>query len=322
MSRLGIGVWRASEQVRRRAYRTQLAQSLRRRLGIADPTITRPIFLVGTVRSGTTYLARCVGEHPAVLLAGFELLREWMEIAPVEIAGPGVTGADCPAAEGDDLDETALAAIRDGFAALHVRKGGWRHTRLMNKNPHLWNKLGLVDRLFPDAHYLVSSRDLYSTVASTKRLWEKMYRDWGMKHYLPNDETACWSCAPPRDEAGLDPNRLFPGGDVAVLAEYWLRVYETIERKLAGRPRGFALRHAAFVEAPDETLGATFASLGLDGSASRLAEPVKRHRNQRWREILDRREIDRLDEIAPTLEARSARLTLAERALTSSGGAS
>ncbi len=309
------GPWRTFERARRRMYQTRAMQRARRGLRIASPAIMRPIFLVGTVRSGTTFLARCIGDHPAVMLTGFELLREWSDYAGVEIAAPGLDHANCTAADGRTLTDDQVATIRQRFDALHVRKGGWKHTRFMNKNPHLWNKLDLVDRLYPDAYYVVTSRDLFSTVASTKLLWDKMHRDWGLRYFLPHDPSACWSCSPPLDKHDLDPARTFPGGDVAVLAEYWLRTYETIEKKLAGRPRVVTLRHAQFVVEPRETLETVLSALDLPVLPHHLPEPVKRRRNQRWREILTRDEIDRLGEACTQLAPRIGKLTLAEVAV-------
>lgn len=312
---LGARPWRAFERLRRRAYRTKLMQDARRRLGLVPPAIRRPIFLLGTVRSGTSFLARAIGAHPAVLLTGFELLREWVTYAEVEIAAPGLGCAHCRPAQGDGRSEHELAAMRQRFAALHVRKGGWRHTRFFNKNPHLWNKLSLVHRLFPDACYVVTSRDLVSTVASTKRLWEKMHRDWGIRYYLPPEADRCWSCAPPLTDRALEPARTFPGGDVAVLAEYWLRTYETIEAALAERDHVVAVRHAALVSNPRAALERVFAGLALPALPHHLPEAIQPRRNQRWREILRREEIDRLAQTCSLLAPRIARLTLAERGL-------
>lgn len=169
----------ALERARRWVYRRQMFQSL----GFPASPLRRPIFLVGTVRSGTTYLGRCLGDHPQVINAGFELSQEWYELAGLEIATPGLPCVHCPPAVPEAVAGRE-EQVRAGFAQLHMDKGGWRGTRLFNKSPHLWNKLPLVRALFPDAVLLISSRDVWSTVASTKRLWEKVARDRGIKHYL------------------------------------------------------------------------------------------------------------------------------------------
>ncbi|MFL6200255.1 MAG: sulfotransferase family protein [Thermoanaerobaculia bacterium] len=294
----------ALEKARRRLYRTRLFQ----RLGLPAPPLRRPIFLLGTVRSGTTYFARCVGDHPQVINAGFELSKEWHELTGVEIATPGLPCVHCPPA-GPEAVAGREAQVREGFARLHSVKGGWSGTRLFNKSPHLWNKLPLVRALFPDAVLLVTSRDLRSTVASTKRLWEKMEKDWGVKHYLPEDTEACWSVQ------GPDPARLFPGGDAAVLAEYWLRVYEGIEREAGGFQTVLPVRHQAFVEDPLGVLRAVERAAGLRTAGyPRLAE-MQHDRNRRWPEILTPGEQRAVDRFLEDHGERISRLRLAETEL-------
>lgn len=289
------------EHARRRLYRTRLFQ----RLGLPAPPLRRPIFLVGTVRSGTTFFARCVADHPQVINAGFELSKEWHELAGVEIAAPGLPCAHCPPA-GPEAVAGREDEVREGFARLHMAKGGGSGTRLFNKSPHLWNKLPLVRALFPDAVLLVTSRDLRSTVASSKRLWEKMEKDWGMTHYLPEDPETCWS------REGADPARLFPGGDAAVLAEYWLRVYETIEREAGAFQAALPVRHQELVDDPHGLLRRMEQAAGLRSAAyPRLAE-MQSDRNRRWPQILTAAERRSAERFLEANGDRIARLRLAE----------
>ena len=289
------------EKARRRLFRSQAFQ----RLGLSAPPLKQPLFMVGTVRSGTTYFGRCVADHPQVINAGLELSKEWHELAGVEIATPGLPCTHCPPA-GPEAVAGREEQVRAGFARLHMVKGGWSGTRLFNKSPHLWNKLPLVRALFPDAVLLVTSRDLRSTVASTKRLWEKMEKDWGMKHYLPEDPEACWSVQ------GLDPARLFPGGDAAVLAEYWLRVYETIEREAGAFLTALPVRHQAFVEDPHGVLREVERAAGLQAADyPRLAE-MQSDRNRRWPQILTAEEQRSVDRFLEAHGDRIARLRFAE----------
>jgi hypothetical protein len=294
----------ALEKARRRLFRSRAFQSL----GLSAPPLRQPIFLVGTVRSGTTYFARCLADHPQVINAGFELSKEWHELTGVEIATPGLPCAHCPPA-GPEAVAGREERVRDGFARLHATKGGWSGTRLFNKSPHLWNKLPLVRALFPDAVLLVTSRDLRSTVASTKRLWEKMEKDWGVRHYLPEDPAACWSTPP---IPGPDPARLFPGGDAAVLAEYWLRVYETIDREAGAFRTVLPVRHQAFVDDPHGLLREVERAAGLRSAAyPRLAE-MQSDRNRRWPRILTVEEQRSVDRFLEEHGGRIARLRLAE----------
>lgn len=296
------------EKARRRVYRTHLYQATRRRLGISAPPLEKPIFLVGTIRSGTTYFARCVADHPQVINAGFELSREWHELAGLEIATPGLPCAHCPPA-GPEAVAGREEKVREGFARLHLVKGGWSGTRLFNKSPHLWNKLPLVRALFPDAVLLVTSRDLRSTVASAKRLLEKLERDWGMKHYLPEEPDACWSVK------GPDPARLFPGGDAAVLAEYWLRVYEAIEREAGAFGTVLPVRHQMFVDDPLGVLRQAERATGLRAASYPRLSELQHDRNRRWPQILTPEEQRSVDRFLEAHGDRIARLRLAETEL-------
>lgn len=302
------------ERARRRLYRTRAFQETRQRLGLSAPTLRRPLFLVGTVRSGTTFFARCVADHPQVINAGFELSREWFELTGVDVATPGLPCAHCPPA-GEEAVAGRVEEIREGFARLHLAKGGWSGTRLFNKSPHLWNKLPVVRALFPDAVLLVTSRDLRSTVASTRRLWEKMETDWGAKHYLPEEPDACWSCVPPSPAGGLDPSRLFPGGDAAVIAEYWLRVYETIEREAGAFRSVLPVRHQDFVTEPLGTLREVERVSGLKQAVYPGLAEVERDRNQQWQTILNERESEAVEAFVETYRERIGRLRLAETSI-------
>lgn len=298
------------ERARRRLYRTHALQETWKRLGIEAPPLRRPLFLVGTVRSGTTYFARCVADHPQVINAGFELSKEWHELAGIEIATPGLACTHCPPA-GPEAVAGREQEVRDGFARLHRIKGGWSGTRLFNKSPHLWNKLPLVRTLFPDAVLLVTSRDLRSTVASTRKLWEKIEKGWGMKHYLPEDPDACWSWVADHP----DRSRLFPGGDVAVLAEYWLRVYERIEAEAGAFDTVLSVRHEAFVSDPMGVLRGVERAAGLRAASYPQLADLQTDRNRLWPQILTAEEQRSLDRFLETHGDRVARLRLAETEL-------
>ncbi len=302
------------KKARRFLNQNRLVRHARSRLGISAPVLRRPIFLVGTVRSGTTYFARCLEDHPQVINAGFELSREWYDLAGVDIATPGLPCAHCPPA-GPEAVAGRLDEVREGFAQLHLTKGGSSGTRLFNKSPHLWNKLPLVKALFPDAVLLVTSRDLRSIVASTKRLWEKVDADWGVKHYLPEDPAACWSCVPPAPGDNLDPSRLFPGGRADWIAEYWLRVYETIEREAAAFADVVAVRHEAFVTDPVGMLRTVEEAAGLRPEEYPGLAELQKDRNQRWRTILDERELADTEAFIEAHRGRIERLRLTETLL-------
>jgi len=250
--------------------------------------LDRPIFLTGTVRSSTTLVAKCLRSHPRVCypqLHHFELSPNWCELADIEISVPGTRKQTCPPLTAADATEDVCRRVRTGFARIHAVEGGSADTRLLNKNPHLWNKLPFIHRIFPEACLIVTSRDIVSTVASTRRLWNRKKRKGGIRHYLPPEPDQCWQCIWPDSSREVDPTRTFPDGNISTLAAYWLRVHQKIERDAALFKQSILVQHRNFIENPWECLNRTQEAMGLP-----LCEfPIPRidpSRNSRWRDLL------------------------------------
>lgn len=277
----------------------------------ANPPVLDPIFIVGTVRSGTTILAECLGEHPEVAwirgVFGQELSAEWRKWGGIEIAVPGLaSAAGCPPVAVAEATDDRHLRLQRGFAQLLRRQGAGK--RLLNKQPHLWNKLGFVHAVFPRARLVVTSRDLRSTVASTQLLWMRLAHAQGVAHYLPPAADACWSCVPPTPMGDVDTARLFPGGEIRVLAEYWLRVYEAIEDALGKFERPIAVRHRDLASRPRETVAALAAALDLTPVARAPSVELDPGRNDRWRRFLSSRERRELDAFIDEHRTRIVRL--------------
>ncbi len=193
-------------------------------------SIINPIFIVGTVRSGSTLLASWLEEHPLIKYVGFELRKIWHEIANIDIAmAEKPQSFHCPPMNSKDVSNKDSEQIRLDFANYFIKEGGNRNTRFLNKNPHLSNKLPFVHKIFTDSYLIVISRPIKNTVASIKWLWDWIYIKFGVKHILPTNPSYCWSCSPPAPIENINKVRIFPGGDVSVIAEYWLNTYEKIE---------------------------------------------------------------------------------------------
>jgi hypothetical protein len=252
-------------------------------------SLTCPIFLVGTVKSSSTITAQCLGEHPNVIyprLAHFELSPEWCELAEIDIAVPVTKKPTCPPLSASDATDKICQNVREGFAKILLEEGGNKDSRFFNKSPHLWNKLPFVHQIFPDANLIITSRDIWSTVASTKHLLIDVEKTFGIKHYLPPDPTQCWSCIFPTSPIETDPYRTFPGGDVSVLAEYWLRVYKKIEETANDFSLVFNIRHCDFTENPHAVLDEMFKALKLPKIEYSLPQKIDKSRNERWYDIL------------------------------------
>ncbi len=261
------------------------------------PTLVDPIFVVGTAKGGTTLLGQCMGQHPNVChptYAHFELSPEWCELAHIDISAPVTHRSNCPPLTEKDATEEICQNMRQGFARIMIEEGGSQKMRFLNKSPHLWNKLPFVQAIFADANLVIASRDIVSTVASLKESWARVTKFTQIKHYLPLDPEQCWSCIWPDSGEQLDPRRVFPGGDAAVLAEYWLRVYQTIEEHASQFKAVGVVKNREFTENPQLALRKVHQAINLPDVPYSLPTRLKQSRNQRWREILTAQEQESL----------------------------
>ena len=111
--------------------------------------------------------------------------------------GSPKTGTRCRCASAEDLTEERRDEIRSYF---QQRADGDRH--IINKNPHLSNKIGLLHAIFPSARIIHIVREELSVVASTKRGFDDMFD--GRNHcrvpflaYWPEEpELPCWYTVP------------------------------------------------------------------------------------------------------------------------------
>ena len=308
-------IWLHADWLRWRVYRTSIATKFRNRFDISPPAIRRPLFLVGTVRSGTTFIAEILGAHPCVQYAGFELSAEWMSLSDMEIAGPGLPAAECAPLWGNAATPEVQGDIQRGFSEIHLRKGGWRFSRMLNKNPHLWNKLSFIRGVFPDAGLIITSRDIRSTVASTKMLWIKMEKEMGVRHLLPSDRAYCWSCHLMADKDPIYKAGYRPGTDIWALADYWLRTYEMIAKHAAAFDAAVLVRQRDRVANPNAELMKVQKVLGLPLMDYPLPVEIKPNRNRRWRDLLDNDEKHTLEKFIEVNRQRIESLPLADTTL-------
>jgi tetratricopeptide (TPR) repeat protein len=113
-----------------------------------------PVFVVGMVRSGTTFVEQILATHPQVY--GASELRDMAQIAA---ALPGRLGVKSPypacmaAADGETMQLMADHCLR------RLTAGAGTAARVVDKMPHNFLHLGLVATLFPRARVIHCRRD-------------------------------------------------------------------------------------------------------------------------------------------------------------------
>ena len=109
--------------------------------------------------------------------------------------------------------------------------------RVLNKQPHLSNKLDYVLEIFPDAKIVHIVRDCQPMVASWLAV---MGEHPSLVVYLPEEKNPClWLLPKPDDETALAAlakhPRFFPGGGERLWVEYWRKTNVEIARQMDGR---------------------------------------------------------------------------------------
>lgn len=264
--------------------------------------LRRPVFVVGCMRSGTTILADLLGEHPEIVHCPFELRHIWSGSGGIPMASPKTKDRTCEHLTGEHLQDVSVDPLKRSLYAEYIDKKTDKseHARFLNKNPHLSNKVELAHAIFPDAQFIWIYRDLYRVTASLKRLFEyglQVKQTW---HYWPeksdSNTVRCWHCYFDESELDtLDKERLFPGGNIRYLAEYW---YETnrylweFTRKL-GPGKVLPIREEDLIANPKLQLAKITGFLGIR-LRTEYSVVMDASRNADWVKHLSKSELETL----------------------------
>lgn len=265
----------------------------------AAPTVpadlTRPIFLVGTMRSGTTVLADLLDGSRDIAYCRFELREVWSRVGGVQMASAKTRDTECRELSSKDANPEIAARLRPIFLnRARARQGKDPDARFLNKNPHLSNKLAFVTALFPDSQVISVHRDLPQVAASLKRLFSKVNAEKGAFHWWPEPSAGtqdrCWSAFHGEEArpATLPSERIFPGGRARYLAEYWFETNRAIAGFAAQGGRVLRIRQEELVEDPGRELARCFAHLELPLSIPpKAVAKLDPARNAEWLTVLD-----------------------------------
>jgi hypothetical protein len=154
----------------------------------SSPLKDRMIFLVGARRSGTNWLQRVVGAHPAVAVVPSETYLFSRGVAPLEARfHHGVRGS--PGTGFIYMDRHELVDSLREFcdrALIPFLRGSPGASRLAERTPEHVTCLDLIGRIYPDAHVVHIVRDgrdvarslLNQDWPSAPRTIEKAAEEW------------------------------------------------------------------------------------------------------------------------------------------------
>lgn len=251
--------------------------------------VHQPVFIVGCGRSGTTLLFEILSEHPdLVRTTGYpdgEDHEGWIRYGKCVMAGignvhhshygNGINGQQfCLHMTREDVTEDIIGDMHNYYWENILEKRGGK--RVLNKQPHLSNKLDYVLGIFPDAKILHIIRDCEPMVAS----WLSVMDDHpSLVVYWPKGEAlpCFWLIPKPSNAvalARLDRHeQFFPGGGSALWIDYWCNVNVGIERQMQGKTdQLLTIRYEDLLRKPNEILARITSFCGLRDHAFQIGQ--------------------------------------------------
>ena len=215
-----------------------------------EKRIIKPIFIIGCGRSGTTLLFNIFKKHPYLMgTTGYPDGEDhvgWIEHGKSFISGlgslPTIDGGHtgfhyCLHMDEQDVKPEIIESMTSYYYDDVLL--GNRLKIVLNKNPHLSNKLRYVRGIFPDAKFVHIIRDCLPVVSSWIEVMEHAQPNQVL--YLPETEYPCfWVLPAPENSARgtifKKEDRVYPGGGAAMLIDYWSTVNRNIPVQLWDSP--------------------------------------------------------------------------------------
>lgn len=212
--------------------------------------ISKPVFVVGCGRSGTTLLFDLLSQHPGLArTTGYpdgEDHDGWIEHGKCVMAGIGNIHSEkygngingyhaCLHMTAEDVTPEIMEAMHSYYRNAVLKND--RIRRVINKCPHNSNKLDYMLGIFPDAKIVHIIRDCEPMLAS----WIAVMNDHpALVLYWPEEEFPCfWLLPKPQASAELKRlarhKRFFPGGGAEMFIDYWRKTNLGIEKQMQGR---------------------------------------------------------------------------------------
>ena len=239
------------------------------------------IFLVGCMRSGTTVFAKTLATHPSVIWLQGELYDVWQYLGG---APCGINGQRCARLSDEGPAASAKKNMNDYFQWVMSRTKDSRKTCLLNKNPHLINKIAYVRAIFPEAKFLFLIRNIYAQSHSLLRmLVNQHYLQRKLHAYWPRHADGdCWQFIPQHNLPESFSDRILPTveGQVAenfrFIPQAWITLNATGLRDIMQlEPKSrFLVIYEDLIANPARVLSNVFTHLGIESSDATIARSI------------------------------------------------
>ncbi len=236
---------------------------------MAGLAVDRPVFVIGCGRSGTTMLFEMLKAHPGLAPTTGHPDGEdhvgWVTHGRAVISGiygnaeTGNTGealghACCLHMTAEDVTPEIRDAMHRYYREEVLRDQAGK--RVVNKCPHLSNKLGYVQAIFPDARIIHLVRDPVAMTASWINIMSLVP---DLTLYWPETAFPCLWVLPRKGDltdAVLARNdRFYPGGGLLRFADYWNAINGGIPIQATPfASQVLTVRYEDLIGRPDETL--------------------------------------------------------------------
>lgn len=269
----------------------------------AAAEVRSPVFIVGCGRSGTTLLFDLMKRHPGLVpTTGFPDGED--HVGWIEHGGALIAGLSTPQGDSGHVGYDFCLHMDEGDVTQDVRRSMHRYYseevlgargsgRVVNKCPHLSNKLRYVRAIFPDARFLHIVREPVAVVASWVKIMQAVP---DLALYWPDSEYPCLWVLPVGEAKAkaacfARESRIYPGGGLLRLADYWATVNGNMAPQLADAPEQLlTLRYEDLIARPEALLRQVTDFCGLEPFAG-LPVEIQPDRNQLWRSLLTEEQI-------------------------------
>ena len=230
-----------------------------------------PVFLTGCMRSGTTFFANLLGEHPQLLHLEGELNYIWSTLGGIDCGRNRVWAGSEHIKPADAANMAAYfercqlefgRAVYLIWRLIHYykkRSGGIvksrSESRLINKSVHLVNRTDYVLNMFPEARLILLIRPIEAQVNSIKLHFESKEPE-GVYMQKPERPQDSWITVKSAGQKNWE---------VRDLAQAWIDLnYQAIlDLSKNGAEKYLILDYRKLVNSPVKTVNAVYRFLNL-----------------------------------------------------------